>query len=158
MPINHDVFGEISYDLYWRGEQKIKFFGQEKTIVLSIDGNEEGEFHEIQKDAYKKFFHNMNDIMKKVEDALFDYYQKVFMDYRAIFDKKEVDRLVPIINDKRELAKLVSPTQLIIRRVRKNGLRRVGMLFDCTWEAEHGVGVKVEDEEIIEVGFQDIVL
>ena len=158
MSINHDLFGEISYDLYWIGEQKIKIFEQEKTIILSIDGSEEGEFQEAQKDAYKNFIHNMNDIIRKVEDALFDSYQEVYIDYREMFNSEEVDKLVPIIKDKRELANLMSPTQLIIRRVRKNGIRRVGLLFDCTWEIEHGVGVKIENEEVTEVGFQDIIL
>lgn len=156
--MNDDLFGEISYDLYWTGEQKIKFFGKEKTIILSIDGSEEGEFQQAQKDAYRNFVNNMDEIIEKVEDALFDYYQEIYMDYRESFDSEEVDKLVPVIKEKEELAKLMTPTQLIIKRVRKNGIRRVGLLFDCTWEVEHGVGVKIENEEITEVGFQDIIL
>jgi hypothetical protein len=32
------------------------------------------------------------------------------------------------------------------------------MLFECTWEEEHGLAVKFENEKVVEVGYQDIVL
>ncbi|WP_376765184.1 MULTISPECIES: DUF6985 domain-containing protein [Paenibacillus] len=32
------------------------------------------------------------------------------------------------------------------------------MPFNCTWKIVHGLAVKIEHEEIVEVGFQDIVL
>ncbi len=70
----------------------------------------------------------------------------------------KLTRLYPIIVNKEELGHLVEPAQLIIRRVRKNGARRIGLLFNCICEIEHGLTVKIEDEEIVEVGFQDIVL
>lgn len=37
-------------------------------------------------------------------------------------------------------------------------VRQVGLLLKCTWEPEHGLAVKVEDEKVIEVSYQDIVL
>jgi hypothetical protein len=156
--LNHELFGEISYDLYWSGQQKIKMFGKDKVIILSVDGNEEGEFHDAQKEAYTNLIGNMDDIMTKVEEAIFDYYQEVYMDYREMVGEEEADKIAPIIENKEELDHLIEPTQLIIRRVRKNGVRRIGLLFNCTWEIEHGLAVKIEDEEIVEVGFQDIVL
>lgn len=156
--LNHELFGEISYDLYWSGQQKIKMFGKDKVIILSVDGNEEGEFHDAQKEAYTNLIGNMDDIMTKVEEAIFDYYQEVYMDYREMVGEEEADKIAPIIENKEELDHLIEPTQVIIRRVRKNGVRRIGLLFDCTWEIEHGLAVKIEDEEIVEVGFQDIVL
>ncbi|MEK3919671.1 MULTISPECIES: DUF6985 domain-containing protein [Paenibacillus] len=156
--LNHELFGEISYDLYWSGQQKMKMFGKDKAIILSVDGNEEGEFHDAQKEAYTNLIGNMDDIMTKVEEAIFDYYQEVYMDYREMLGEEEADKIASIIENKEELDHLIEPTQLIIRRVRKNGVRRIGLLFNCTWEIEHGLAVKIEDEEIVEVGFQDIVL
>ena len=73
-------------------------------------------------------------------------------------EAEEADKIAPIIENKEELGNLVEPTQLIVRRVRNNGIRRLGLLFDCTWNIEHGLAVKIEDEEVVEVGFQDIVL
>lgn len=156
--LNHELFGEISYDLYWSGQQKIKIFGKERVIILSIDGNEEGEFQEAQKEAYINLVDNMENIMTEAEEAIFDYYQEVYMEYRDMVGEDEADKIAPIIENKEELGNLVEPTQLIVRRVRNNGIRRLGLLFDCTWNIEHGLAVKIEDEEVVEVGFQDIVL
>ncbi|WP_259392279.1 DUF6985 domain-containing protein [Paenibacillus thiaminolyticus] len=63
--LNHELFGEISYDLYWSGQQKIKIFRKDRVIILSIDGNEEGEFQEPQKEAYINFIDNMENIIKQ---------------------------------------------------------------------------------------------
>ncbi|MFF2484318.1 DUF6985 domain-containing protein [Paenibacillus sp. NPDC058071] len=155
---NHELFGEISYDLYWSGQQKIKIFGKEKVIILSIDGNEAGEFHDAQKEAHINFVENMDDIISKAEESIFDYYQEVYMDYRDMVGEDEANKIAPVIESKEGLGQLIEPTQLIIRRVRKDGVRRIGLIFNCTWEIEHGLAVKIEDEEIVETGFQDIVL
>ena len=34
----------------------------------------------------------------------------------------------------------------------------IGLLMECAWEEEHGLGVKIVDGTIKEMGFQDIVL
>lgn len=156
--LNDELFGEITYDLYWSGKQKVKIFGQERIVILSIDGNEEGEFQGAQKEAYINFVGNMENMIMKIEDAIFDYYQESYVEYRDMVEEDVADKSAPIIENKEEMGKLVEPTQLIIRRVRKNGIRRIGLLFNCTWEIEHGLAVKIEDEEIVDVGFQDIVL
>ncbi|MEC0179970.1 hypothetical protein P4H61_00450 [Paenibacillus peoriae] len=156
--LNHELFGEISCDLYWSGHQEIKIFGEKRKVILSIDGNEDGEFQDAQKEAYINFLNNMESILTKAEESIFDHYQEVYMDYRDMVGEEDTDKIAPFINNIEELVKLVEPTQLIIRRIRKNGIRRIGLLFNCTWEIEHGLAVKIEDEEVTEVGFQDIVL
>lgn len=156
--LNHELFGEISYDLYWSGEQKINIYGEERDIILSIDGDENAQFQDAQKEAYSNFIHNIQEIMDTVEEAIFNYYQEIYVDYRDMVGADEADKIAPIVEKKESLANLVTPTQLIVRRVRNNGIRRLGLLFDCTWNIENGLAVKFEDEEVVEVGFQDIVL
>lgn len=120
--LNHELFGIrwsfLRFILERTTENKI--FGKEKVIILSIDGNEEGEFHDVQKEAYTNLDENMDDVITKVEEAIFDYYQEVYMDYSEIVGEheSESDKFAPIIENKEELGHLVEPTQLIIRRVR----------------------------------------
>lgn len=80
--LNHELFGGITYDLYWSGKQKVKIFGQERIVILSIDGNEEGEFQGAQEEAYINFVGNMENMITKIEDAIFDYYQESYVEYR----------------------------------------------------------------------------
>jgi len=33
----------------------------------------------------------------------------------------------------------------------------IGILAECSWEEEHGFGVKIMDGRVTEIGFQDLV-
>ncbi|WP_420912084.1 DUF6985 domain-containing protein [Listeria booriae] len=37
-------------------------------------------------------------------------------------------------------------------------MRRIGLVCDCTWDTDNGVGVRIENEKVEEVDYQDIVL
>jgi len=38
------------------------------------------------------------------------------------------------------------------------GGRSIGLSFDCTWDDENGIGVRLNDERVIKIGFQDVAL
>jgi hypothetical protein len=92
------------------------------------------------------------------EDAILNYYFEVYEDYRQRLIEKFADKMAPILSTKDEIADIVEPKQLIFPMVFEEEVRQVGLLLECSWEPEHGLAVKFEDEEIVEVGFQDIVL
>lgn len=56
------------------------------------------------------------------------------------------------------MGKLVRPTDVIVQETLGAPNRVVGLLLDCTWEQSLGVAVKFLNEEVSEVGPQDIVL
>ncbi len=35
--------------------------------------------------------------------------------------------------------------------------KEVGITFNCTWDIENGVGVRLLNEKVMEVGYQDII-
>lgn len=97
--------------------------------------------------------------MNEAEKHIYDYYMENYEEYREmIANKSEADQVVPNIHSVLDFKKLVEPTELIVRRVRKNGKRRLGLLCDVSWDIENGIGIKMEDEGVEEVGYQDIVL
>lgn len=158
--INDELFGELKYkNNFWRGKTTIRMFDLEKEILLSVDAHENADFSNIQREAFQNFIHNMKSIIDEVEQQIYDYYTKNYEEYREMLENaSEVDKAVPKINSIPELKKLVKPTELIVRRVRKNGKRRLGLLCNVTWDIEDGLGIKIEDEIVEEVGYQDIVL
>lgn len=155
--INHELFGEIVHDLYWSGQQKITIFGQEKIVSLTIDGEEDDLIPKVQEEAYRKFITDINKLTKEAEQAIFEYYKEEYMEYRDMVGNESADKIAPIITTIQELGKLVEPVGLIILPDFEDGIRRVGLIFNCTWE-EDGVGVKFENEQVVEVGYQDIVI
>ncbi|MFD0048963.1 DUF6985 domain-containing protein [Actinomycetes bacterium NPDC127524] len=158
--INDELFGKLEYkNNFWRGEMTIKMFNLEKKILLSVDAHEDAEFSTIQRDAFHNFIKDMNHVMSEVEDEIYEYYIENVDEYREMLENEtQADKIAPKIDSVSALAELVKPTELIVRRVRENGKRRLGLLCDVTWDIEDGLGIKIEDEVVEEVGYQDIVL
>nr|WP_311772971.1 hypothetical protein [Listeria booriae] len=133
-------------------------FGKKREVILSIDGEEDANFSPIQRKAYTNFMSNMDEIMDAVELDIFEYYEDNYEEYRDMAGEVEADKIAPEISTIEELGNLIIPTQLIVRRVRKNGVRRIGLVCDCTWDIDNGVGVRIDNEKVEEVDYQDIVL
>lgn len=158
--INDELFGELEYkNNFWRGKITIEMFNLEKEILLSVDAHENADFSAIQREAFRNFIEDMNHIMNEAEKEVYEYYSENVDEYREMLgDESEADKIAPEINSLSDLAELVTPTELIVRRARKNGKRRLGLLCDVSWNIEDGLGIKIEDEVVEEVGYQDIVL
>jgi len=158
--IHDELFGELEYEKkFWRGEMTIKMFNVERKIWLSVDGHEDADFSNVQRDAFRNFVQSMNYIISEAEKEVYAYYNENVDEYREILEEElQENKIAPKIDFLTRLAELVKPTELIVRRVRKNGKRRLGLLCDVSWEMEDGLGIKIEDEVVEEVGYQDIVL
>ncbi len=157
--INDELFGKLEYkNNFWRGKTTIKMFDLENKIILSVDADESANFSSVQKDAFSKFNQNMKKIIEDAEIHIYDYYKESLEEYREMLGNDlEVDKIAPEIDSISDLKKMVRPTELIVRRVRKKG-RRLGLLCNASWNIEDGLGIKIEDELVQEVGYQDIIL
>ena len=160
LQINDGLYGMLEYkNNYWRGNTVIRMFGKDIDVVLSVDGYDNANFSGIQRESFRNFINNMNNIMNQVEQEIFKYYNENFEEYREMIeDDSKADKIVPKINSILDLENLVKPTELIVRRIRKDGKRRLGLLCDIAWDIEDGLGVKIENEVVEEIGYQDIVL
>lgn len=156
--IEHVILGDLSYNYGWKREIKVNLFGYERAITLNVDGDDSAEFEAAQVSAYQQFFSDEDTLLKKAEDSILKYYLEVYDDYRQRLGEKFADEMAPILSNKYELAEIVELKQLVFPMVFDEDARQVGLLFECTWEPEHGLAVKFENEEVVEVGFQDIVL
>ncbi|MGP1906852.1 DUF6985 domain-containing protein [Metabacillus sp. JX24] len=158
--INDELFGELEYKKnFWRGEMTIRLFNIEKKILLSVDAHEDAAFSNTQRDAFQHFIQVMNNIMSEVEKKVYKYYIENVEDYREMVgDDSQIKKIAPKIDSLTGLADLVKPTELVVRKVRRNGKKRLGFLCDVSWDIGDGLGIKIEDEVVEEVGYQDLVL
>ncbi|MRX67093.1 hypothetical protein SAMN06265349_1021027 [Flavobacterium resistens] len=154
-----EIFGEIMYDELWKGFTQISMFDEVYKVSLDIYGEEDAEIDFIQKEAFVKFTEKMPEIMRQVESHIFKYYLQNIEDYRAMRTSiDDADKVAPKISTIEELKKLVIPLSILIQYDFGDDIRRIGILCDCTWETEHGLGIKIENEKVVETGLQDIVL
>lgn len=155
--MNHNVFGDIRYEYLWIGKYTINLFGNENEGLLNISGEEIGEFDENQIEAFKMFELNRIKLVKKIEEAVYRYYLDVNEEYRDRYGE-EADEYAPQIESIEELSYLITFEALNLPYSFVENERIVGILFKSKWEIEHGVAVKLVNEEVAEVGYQDIVL
>lgn len=156
--LKDELFGKLHcVNGFWRGKTKIKMFGLEREITLTVDGSQSADFSAVQREAYIHFLRHMKSITDQAEERIFDYYIENFEEYRESLGA-EANKAVQKVDHISELKSFVIPTELIVRRVRSNGIRRLGLLCDASWDIENGVGIKIENEFIKEVGYQDVVL
>lgn len=62
----------------------------------------------------------------------------------------------------------LSTTDQILKMIELDGIvvpygdsregRDIGVLFNCSWDKENGVELRLLDEEVVKVGYQDIVI
>lgn len=78
-------------------------------------------------------------------------------EYREDFGPGTEVELAPIITEKRQLKPLLSSGSLIFPGY-PDDKRVFGLLYECSWDPRHGVGVKFIDGVIDEVGFGSICL
>lgn len=156
--INHEVFGEIVFEAGWVKEINLEMFGVMRKLEVVIDAEEDGEFEEVQIEAYKKFFRYIDQRVKDAERAVLNYYESEIPSYREKFKEEERHKYVPKITGKDDLSALVTPKKIMFPMVFDDNEREAGFICDCSWEIEHGLGVRFVNEEVVEVGFQDILL
>ena len=153
--IMNEVFGELEFDYTWSKDEEIIFNDKKEDIVLLIAGDEEGEFEDGQYEAYTMFKNKWNLIQKNILSSILEYYNTTREELG--FAENENGEY-PRIENEEELLQHITLVGVKIPYAEIYGGRSVGLSFDCLWDEENGVGIRLSDEEVIEVGFQDIAI
>lgn len=155
--IKDSVFGNVEFDYGWRKEDIKEFWGKERKFEVVVDTyTEYDEITKSQKDAYLKFYNNFQYLMNQALKEIFNYYKEHYTE-KASQSKINESEHAFYIKSEKEILNIIQPLQLIILNSMDNK-RVVGLTCNCTWEAEHGIGVKFEDEKITQIGTQDIII
>ena len=140
-----EVFGELTFTFAWTKDVDQTFYGKNFKAGLIVDGNDEDEtILEEQREAYKRFQENESEIIAKAERAVYEYYNEVCYSIAS-----------PQIKES-EIADHVELTGIVFPMVLKRGEISIGFLFEADCDPEHGIGVKIINDEIEEVSTQDI--
>lgn len=70
--------------------------------------------------------------------------------------RNKQDEVAPLINDKNELGALVSLLAIVIPKDDK--FSEIDMLFECTWDIDGGIGVRIINGVVQEVGTQHVAI
>jgi hypothetical protein len=104
--------------------------------------------------AFHYIVENQNAIRDIVLKVLFKNY-KDLQDYYG-YEDEELERFMPNINEINDLKNLIGLLNVHIMNVHKDGMAYFGLEFDCTWDEEHGFGVMIYKNNVVELGVADI--
>ncbi len=152
MIVNDELFGCLEYKYDWVGRCNINIFNQKWDVELAIEGEVKNGITMLQRETYNRFMEKQAEIMQKVEVAIFEYYQSICEEYRAMFEEK-ADRYAPKVEKVSDLASMVKPISVIIEYP-ELPKRKIALLFNTKWDIELGIGMRLVDEEVTFIGAQ----
>ncbi|PEA81204.1 DUF6985 domain-containing protein [Bacillus pseudomycoides] len=153
MVINDEVFGELDYQYIWLGYRTVKFLGKDIEIALLVGGTEDGEFDEGQYAAYNSLIHNWEQIQHSILHSILDYYKQKRheLGYDVAFNEE-----YPLIETVDQLIEHIILVGISVPYDFLREGRDIGISFDCSWDEENGLGVRLINEKVDEIGYQDV--
>ncbi|EAZ84153.1 DUF2004 domain-containing protein [Lysinibacillus fusiformis] len=155
MKINDPIFGELEYDYGWTKDTTIYFLGEETEISLMIDGEEDGKFDEEQYIAYQVFMRKWEDLQPNLLQSILDYYTQ--KRHELGYDI-ELNENYPIVDTTEQILKMITLDGIVVPYADIFEGRDIGITFNCTWDIENGLGLRLLNEKVIEIGYQDVAI
>ncbi|EJD6059921.1 DUF6985 domain-containing protein [Acinetobacter baumannii] len=141
--LNDNVFGELyNKELLWLRPYEIEIFHTLYPIELNVYTYEDdgSDITQNQRDTFINFELNKKNILDNVEKEIQKYcYEK--------FQIAELEGIKKVI---------LKYLKIIHTEVGED--RKLGFIFDSIFDPELSIGVLVINEQVVEVGVQDIVL
>ena len=119
------VIGELEYKYSWKKKEIFNIWGDNITIILSVNGSENNAVSNIQRNTYK--------VIKETLSTVLDEKLEMIRKYFEITFKKKF--LLP------EIISQLQPDRVVIDI---DGTW--GVLFNCYQDPEHGVVLYCKDE------------
>lgn len=120
-----------------------------------IDGEEDGKFDEDQYTAYQSLMQNWQQLQQSFLQPILDYYQQ--KRYELGYDI-EFNEYYPLVATTSQLLEMITLVGIVVSYAGIYEGRDIGILFDCTWDIENGVGIRLLNEKVTEVGYQDVAI
>jgi len=155
MTINDPIFGELEYEYGWAKDTTIHFLGTETQITLMIDGEEDGKFDENQYTAYQSLIQNWEDLQPILLRSILDYYRQKRQELGYDIGLNEN---YPLVETTDQILDMITLDGIVVPYADIFEGRDIGITFNCTWDMENGLGLRLLNEKVIEVGYQDIAI
>ena len=140
---------------WWDGEIDLVFGSNAALTVTPYDPSISRMPSEAQKHALTFQLEHGQDVFAAVLTALQPYYTEMRPRYQS-FLGADAKALMPAIQSKEDLKKLIDLRHVHIHPWIKDGVGYVGLQFGCTWDREHGFGVMMHRDRVVSVGSADV--
>lgn len=147
----------------YSGELPITFFGEQINVYFAIE-TESDELADIQYESYEKFKENWDELQNVIAERIIKYYNEEERFTYGPDDQEEKMIWWPEINTVDEVKEKINLDGIIIPNpfIMEGKGRIIYLTFNKKWGDpdfdEDGLGIKLVNEEIVEIGYRDIAL
>jgi hypothetical protein len=160
--VDHNWTAEVNLPA-WDGIQMrhgpfaVKKSQKQAKIKLRVNSPNEGEQAPptpAQQKAYERLLAKQDKVRDALLKALLKHYQEARPDYED-FLGEEFDELMPDVKKIDGFRDLIVLAKIYLQTAEKKGLAYIGYGLDCTWDGEHGLGVLMHGERVVDIGGED---
>ena len=149
----NSILGEVTYECGWNGETTIDWYGEIINVDLVVSGEEDEEIDSLQCESYKKFRLAWSDIKDSILERVLSYYINLRNELGYGDDSNEN---YPAISDIDEIKNMITLDSIVVPLSGVYDGRSIALAFHCEWDTENGLGIILVNEEIYDIGYQDI--
>lgn len=120
-----------------------------------IDGEEDGKFDEEQYAAYTSLMQNWEELQPSLLQSILDYYKQ---ERHELGYDIEANKNYPLVETTDQILKMITLDGIVVPYADIFEGRDIRITFNCTWDEENGVGVRLMNEKVTEVGYQDVAI
>lgn len=133
-------------------------FSQNTVVIEFIDSEEKGPSNHQLK-TLEQFLYSEEKIAIDVGKNIYSYYEDVYPDYyegasSIDDDPSSIEMFLPKIVNGNELDNLIKLNSILMHPCIDN-VCRVGLNFYCSWDEEHGLGILIKNNKVVQTGFAD---
>ena len=149
----NSTFGELTYEYGWNGETTLDWFGETISVDLVVSGEEDEEIDSLQCESYEKFKLSWNSIKYSILESVLSYY--INLRSELGYDDNSNDDY-PEISNVEDIKNRITLDSIILPLSEVYDGRSIAIAIHCEWDAENGLGIILVNEEVFDVGYQDI--
>jgi hypothetical protein len=126
------------------------------NFKLMVDGDASAEEPAVtteQINAYKFLVDRQESIKENILDALLAEYKNLQNQYG--YSGEDEEAFMPNVTDTAQFQTLIGLSNVHVLDLSKDGVAYTGFEFGCRWDEEHGLGIMVHKERVIEIGAAD---
>lgn len=145
-------------DDFWEAEIQLESWNEfyDETLKLTLNvGGETGvdKVAEVHERAYHYLMANQKQLLEVIFNEVYKHYATWQDEYG--YDEEEKVLYMPDLHSSHELKKLMFPETIFIMDVELGQMPYIGVSFNCEWDEEHGMGIMLHKDRVVDVGGQD---
>ena len=144
-------FGQRSHN--WYGKIKLDDPDVKKEISVAISPADDYSLPDSGKAFLEFFLENYPKYKQILLEAILEYYQDRRDEY-GIDDPNDPD--MPEVNDVNTIKTMITFTGMKVRKEKRFGKNAFGFFFDCTWDPEEGIGIRMSEFNVDKIGIEGI--